>query len=456
MLPTRSVFFSANVFSCPPAFINNFINQANIFFRATASKHVKMPACNPRCDSRYCVSGSQAHEAMAKHPELVERYSNESQHIRDAIKTLVHADAGLSQLHWEEIIPLMKKFGNDIALVHHMKFSNLAPPAEVLEEMLMSFNRGIRSLGQIMWVPDAPRVQEYSERTVEMPPHFAHFMGSKHLTPHRPMHFQDLRPQDQAVQAPTPAPRVNITFPKGELLPRRTEQSSSQMQWSPCVSPQIAVGNTPSESQHGLDIVPASSQSPIMPASGAAEIAAYLSASESNGTLSMRRRREPDACSVCKLKKTGCGGRFKHCLKNPANIRSSTITPIRKKCPHAQLSRRAASFPSNQVTRPSFNGEFGQRFPPPFQSLPAADSPYTTVFEENTALDRSAPMFIGAAVSLQHAHTFPPTPPTDEPDGTPDIFATPTLFSTEWFDEIGYHAEYPLDQEYRDGVSGSY
>lgn len=382
---------------------------------------------------------------MAKDSELQESYAKENQHIRGAIKTLVDADAGLIQLHWAEILPLMRKFGKDIALMHHISFRDLVAPTEDLEQMLMSFNRGISSLGQIMSLPDAPRLQEYGERTVEMPPHFALFMGSKQPTPHRPMHFQNLRPQVPAPQTSTPAPQVNITFPKRKLPPRRIKRSLSQMQClASCVSPLIAASKTSLGSQHRLDTVPVSSQSPTMPTSSDAETAAYLSTSESKGISSPRRRREPDACSVCKLKKTGCGGRFKHCLKNPANIRSPTATLITKKRPHLQVNRKAARFPANGMTRPALNGELSQRFPPSGQRLAAAEDFYSTGLEENAPLDRSDPLVIGAAFDLQYAHTFPTTSPADMQDGT-NIFATPAHFSTEWFDGVGYHTDYALD-----------
>lgn len=405
---------------------------------ATASKSAKMLLCKRECDSRYCVSDPQTHEAMAKHPELVERYANESQQIRNAIKTLVHADASFTQLHWVEILPLMKKFGNDIALMHHTSFRHLAAPAEILDNVLTSFDRGIWCLEQIVWVPGSARCQEHREWTVQLPPHLARFIGSQQVTSHCPTHSQNLQPQIPAPQAQTLAPQVNIRFHNMKLPPRQMERSSPEMQPSPCVSPPLAAGNTHVGDQLSL-----------------AETAAYVSASESKSISSSRRRREPDACSPCKLKKTGCGGRFKHCLKSPAKIKSPTATSIRKSGPHVQLNRRAASFPVSAMTRPAFNKKLSGQMSSSGRQPSNVEGPYTTEFEGETPFDNRAPLAMGAAFGSQHAHTFPTTTPTDAQDGI-DIFATLPPFGMEWFDEIGYRTDDPLDREHDDILSGSY
>lgn len=377
---------------------------------------------------------------MTKHPGLAEQYENESQRIRNAIKSLVHADAGLTRLHWVEILSLMKKFSDDVAIMQHTSFRNVAAPAEIVEDMLLNFDRGIWCLKQLMWIQDTPPVQDFSESTAQMPSNFAHSIGSEQRTPHFPVHFQNLQPQDTTTQASMPAPRLNIAFPGRVLPPRRRKLSSSQTECVPHVSPQIAVGEPPVGSQHDFGIKPASSQSSTIPCGDADGMFAHLSASESIGISSSRRRREPDACSMCKVKKTGCGGRFKHCLKNPANIEPPTATPLRKTPQHEKLLRRSPNFPAIMMPEPVSNGERSQQLLPSDRFPPTVKVSFTTDFEKNISPDGRTSLAIGAEFGLQHASSYPTATPADAQEST-NMFATPTAWSTPWFDEIGNHTD---------------
>jgi hypothetical protein len=411
-----------------------------------------MPACNGQCYNKYCISDLEAHNAMAKHPGLIEQYESKSQLIREAIKTLVHADAGLTQLHWVEILSLMKKFCEDVAILQHTSFRNVAAPAEMVEDMLLNFDRGIWCLKQLMWIQDTPPVQDFRELMAQMPPDFAHSIGSQHRTSHFPVHFQNLQPQITATQASMPAPRLNIAFPGRVLPPRRRKPSSSQTECVPHVSPQIAVGEPPVGSQHDFGIEPASSQSSTIPCGDAEGMAAHPSTSESIGISSSRRRREPDACSMCKLKKTGCGGRFKHCLKNPANVKSPTATPIRETPQHEKLKGRSAIFPAITMQEPASNGELSQQLLPSDRLLPTAKFSITTNFERNISADGRTSLAIGAEFGLQHAHNYPDAITADAQEST-NMFATPNPWG-EWFDEIGNRTDYALDRGYQNEMSG--
>lgn len=401
MVHISSVFFSASILSA---------HQVSSTTSLTTQNN-KMTACNQQCSNGYCVSDQQAHAAMAKHPELAERYVKETQHIRDALKMLVHADGSLTRLHWYEISLLMEKFGNDIALMHHVNFRNLAAPDEDLAEGLRSFNQAIWYMQEVMWVPDASPVDEYREWTVNTPPQLARFTDSQQSTAHHPMHSQNVRPLLPASQIPIPCPQRGITASQWELPPRRIQRSSSQVPvpdpWLPFASPSTVSAGTPIGGHLTLSMMAPSSQSPRVPADAAAITAANVSASESKGIPSPRRRRESDACTKCKLKKTGCGGRYKHCLKNPANIKPANATPFKKTRPHVQLNRRAAKFPNHLTKRPAFDGDFSQYMQSGWIPIPTAQSPSMTAYEVVESADGLQRNDAEGARALQHAKTFP-------------------------------------------------